>query len=301
MANRFFSLMVIPDSGSDVKSGSFNFKLFLWAMSSLAVLFLVCLFFITGYHIKLSQEQDYKAAVSEHKTLLSRIEQSGKLYIEMTGRLAKVQHNDKAFRNFNRMTVYNNEAYQAGIGGHSIIDTSQYDNLEDDLRIDIENINYGIVTTTSKLNLLEKSFGEIQETVKDNRDIFNNTPSILPTRSIRFTSSYGWRTHPVTGKRSFHNAVDVAGHRGQDIFATADGVVQIAKKIWPLGNCVKIKHKYGYVTTYGHLNSINVKKGQTVKRGDVIGGLGRTGRTTGLHIHYGISLNGRAQNPKDYF
>ncbi len=300
MKNRLFSLIVIPDSGSEVKSSSFNIKFVLWSISGLITMFFVCLFFIVGYHIKLNQEKEYNAAVDKYRVLCSQIEESGETYLAMSDRLSKVQQNDKAFRNFNSMKVYDTEAYQAGIGGHSFIDTTLYNGL-DDLRIDLENLDYGIISTENRINLLESSFSEIGETVKKNRDIFNNTPSILPTRSVRFSDRYGWRTHPVTGRHEFHNGLDICGYVGQDIFATADGEVAFAGYSGPLGRCVKIKHKYGYVTTYGHLNRIGVVKGQKVSKGDVIGELGRTGRATGYHIHYAISLNGRSQNPLDYF
>jgi len=302
MENRFFSLIVVPDSGGDVRTGSFSLKLILVSLASLSIVFLTCLFFIIGYHIKLSQEKSYKRAVSVHKKLLEKVEESQKLYRTLSEHLAKIQHNDKAFRNFNRMRVLDSEMYKAGIGGHVIVNSSDYETLGDDLRVELEELDYGITTLGHRITVLDSSFAEIQKAIELNKDIYDNTPTILPTHSVRITSYFGWRYHPVTKKRNYHKAVDIAGYRGMKIFATADGVVVSAKNTWgPLGKCIKIKHKYGYETLYGHLDKILVKAGQRVKKHDVIGTMGRSGTTTGVHLHYGISLNGKPQNPLDYF
>jgi len=301
MENRFFSLLIVPDSGSDVKTGSFNFKFVLGLFSGLIVLFLVCLFFIIGYHIKLSQEKNYKEAVSVNKHLLEKIHTAKQVYSSLSGRLANIQYNDRAYRNFNRMALLDDEMYKAGIGGHAIIDNSDYSALGEDLKIPLEHLDYGVTTLDRRIAVLNRSYIEIQNAVKQNRDIYNNTPSILPTHSFRFTSYFGWRTHPISKKQDYHSAVDIAGYRGQNIFATADGIVMSTKWQGPLGRCVKIKHGYGYETIYGHFNRIKVKTGQKVKKGDIIGEMGRTGNTTGVHVHYSILLNGKAQNPLDYF
>ncbi len=301
MENRLFSLLIVPDSGEDIKTGSFNYKFILGFFSTLVVLFFICLFFIVGYHIKLSQEKNYKIAVNTHKNLLKHINQSQKLYNTLSEKLAKIQHNDNAFRNFNRMKILDSEMYKAGIGGHVIVDNSDYRVLGKDLQIELEELDYGITTLGERIDVIDNSLEKIQIEVRKNREIFNNTPTIFPTYSIRFTSGYNMRRHPLTGRWHFHTAVDLAGYRGQSIFTTADGIVTSAKRTGLLGRCIKIKHGYGYETLYGHLNKIKVKVGQKVRKGDIIGEMGRSGRTTGVHVHYSISLNKRAVNPMDYF
>ncbi len=300
MSNKLFSLIVIPDSGEEVKSGSFNFKLILGSMAGLFMLFLICLFFIVGYHIKLNQEKSYKQAVVKNKMLVSRIQSNRSLYSILNDRLYRIQNNDKAFRNFNRMDVLDDDMYKAGIGGQVIV-KNDYASLGANLAIDLSGLEIGITSLANRTGVIENSFDEVKNAVRRNRDIYNNTPSLLPTHSFRFTSYYAWRTHPISKRRQFHAAIDVAGHRGQKIFATADGYVTSASWQGPLGRCVKIRHKYGYETVYGHLDKISIAVGDSVKKGDMIGTMGSSGASTGVHVHYAVHLNSKPVNPMDYF
>ncbi len=111
------------------------------------------------------------------------------------------------------------------------------------------------------------------------------------------SSYYGFRRDPFTGKRAFHAGIDIVGRYGEPIRATADGVVYRVGYQRGLGRYVKIKHKHGYLTVYGHLRKYIVKRGERVHKGDIIGYLGNTGRSTGPHLHYEIRYWGRPLNP----
>ena len=116
----------------------------------------------------------------------------------------------------------------------------------------------------------------------------------------RFTSGYGNRKDPFTGKKQMHAGIDLAAYSGSKIHATADGTVT---KAWPsgaYGKLIEIRHAMGYRTRYAHLKKIRVKSGQRVSRGDVIGDMGNTGRSTGTHLHYEIRINGKTINPMKY-
>ena len=116
----------------------------------------------------------------------------------------------------------------------------------------------------------------------------------------RFTSGYGNRKDPFTGKKQLHSGIDLAAYSGSKIHATADGTVT---KAWPsgaYGKLIEIRHAMGYRTRYAHLKKIRVKSGQRVSRGDVIGDMGNTGRSTGTHLHYEIRINGKTINPMKY-
>ncbi|MGY6411444.1 MAG: DUF5930 domain-containing protein [Alkalilacustris sp.] len=128
------------------------------------------------------------------------------------------------------------------------------------------------------------------------------TPFAEPVnaRNVRFTSGFGTRRDPKTGRTRMHNGVDFAGPRGTPIRATADGVVQHAGWRGGFGNTVIIRHAFGIETLYAHLHSIDVRPGQRVSRGDRIGGMGTTGRSTGVHLHYEVHLNGRPIDPMTY-
>ena len=122
-----------------------------------------------------------------------------------------------------------------------------------------------------------------------------------PGTKVWPSSRYGYRTDPFTGRREFHNGIDYAGRLGDDIIVTADGVVKAVGKDRRLGYFVTVNHGNTFRTVYGHLKSRPpVTKGQQVKRGDVIGKIGNTGRSTGPHLHYSVIRNGKSQNPKNY-
>jgi len=126
-------------------------------------------------------------------------------------------------------------------------------------------------------------------------------PLAMPVkRTVRFTSGFGRRTDPITKRARQHKGQDLAGPRGTPILSTADGVVSFAGKQSGYGNVVKIRHGFGFETVYAHLNKITVTRGEKVSKGDVIGGMGNTGRSTGTHLHYEIRVDGTPVNPMQY-
>lgn len=127
------------------------------------------------------------------------------------------------------------------------------------------------------------------------------TPFAEPVRgSFRFTSGFGNRRDPKTGRTRMHEGLDFAGAHGSAIFATADGVVTHAGWQGGYGRLITIRHDFGIETRYAHLSNIRVQSGQRVSRGDRIGDMGNTGRSTGTHLHYEVRISGRPVNPMTY-
>ena len=140
-------------------------------------------------------------------------------------------------------------------------------------------------------------------TMGQKRFLLQVIPSGRPVQLFKgVSSSYGWRTHPVLGKREFHKGIDYRGEPGDKIVATADGVVEYAgyHKSSGYGNMVLIDHAFGFRTLYGHLKKVLVKSGQVVKKGDVIALMGNTGLSTGPHLHYEITFIQRVLNPAPF-
>ncbi len=128
-----------------------------------------------------------------------------------------------------------------------------------------------------------------------------NIPFTMPVRSAhRFTSGFGSRRDPISGGTRSHNGVDFAAGRGTPIVSTADGVVVFAGRQSGYGNQIRIRHQFGFETVFAHLNKIRVKVGDRIARGDHIGDMGNTGRSTGVHLHYEVRLNGKPVNPMTY-
>ena len=127
----------------------------------------------------------------------------------------------------------------------------------------------------------------------------SSIPAITPAKGL-LTSGFGHRNDPFTGKRAFHPGIDIIAPLGQEIHATGDGIVTQAGWNQGLGKAVTLSHGFDIVTRYGHMSKIVVEAGQKVQRGDVIGYIGSTGRSTGVHLHYEVRVDGKAQNPLAY-
>ncbi len=143
------------------------------------------------------------------------------------------------------------------------------------------------------------NFEDLLNSLNKKRNLLAATPSIRPAQGW-ISSTFGYRSSPFTGKREFHSGLDIANKMGKKIVATANGVVSDAGEKMFIGKMVMIDHGHGIVTKFGHMDKIFVKKGEEVKRGEVIGLMGNTGRSTGPHVHYEVRINGTPVNPERY-
>ncbi len=142
-------------------------------------------------------------------------------------------------------------------------------------------------------------FDAVEKDIDRLAGVMNSIPFGKPTRG-EMSSRYGYRKSPFSQAREFHGGVDFMGNTGDEVTATADGVVEKARYEKGYGKHVIIRHKKGYKTLYGHLSEINVTRGQKVVAGEKIGEVGSTGRSTGPHLHYEIKKYGRRINPIKY-
>lgn len=147
------------------------------------------------------------------------------------------------------------------------------------------------------------SFDQLKLEAGKQKDKLDHIPSVIPIQIKDYTvsSGYGYRNDPIYNTTKFHAGLDFAATMGTDVFATADGVIEWADRKSEYGNCIDISHGYNYTTRYGHLSEILVKKGQQVKRGDLIGKVGSTGKSTGPHLHYEVRYKDEPQNPVNYY
>ena len=160
---------------------------------------------------------------------------------------------------------------------------------------------------TNKNKIIDPESDEFFKSLKERlnllsiyKDALQNIPLKPPMEHYYVSSPYGPRKHPVTGKFRMHHGIDLAGTWQENISVSADGTVVFAGYHGSFGKVIRIKHNYGIMTTYGHLAKINVRRGDLVSEGQVIGKMGRTGKVKGAHLHYEISVNGKSQNPATY-
>ncbi len=190
---------------------------------------------------------------------------------------------------------------RAGFGG-----VNRYRHLEDMDNADL------VVNTARRLDVVMKqlyvqstSFDEVISLAKRKEEMLRCTPAIMPISNTdlkRTASGWGYRIHPIYKVKKFHEGMDFSSPIGTDIYATADGVVtKITNEKTGYGKRIEIEHGFGYTTLYAHLDDFNVRKGQKVKRGDVIGYVGNTGGSTAPHLHYEVHVKGRKVNPQHYY
>ena len=151
----------------------------------------------------------------------------------------------------------------------------------------------------NRAELILSDLGEIGDSLEERERWISSTPAIEPVRGI-LTSGFGRRIDPVSGRPAQHRGIDISTAPGRTVKAPAEGIVVEAGRVGGLGNAVYISHGYGVTTRYGHLSKIDVKPGQRIGRGDVIGRVGNTGKSTGYHLHYEVRIDGRAVNPIAY-
>jgi murein DD-endopeptidase MepM/ murein hydrolase activator NlpD len=190
---------------------------------------------------------------------------------------------------------------RAGFGG-----VNRYKNLEGYDNSEL------IINTAKRLDILSKqtvvqsrSLDEIERLASNKADLLQAIPSIQPIKNkdlTRMASGFGYRTDPFTKKRRKHWGMDFTAKKGVPIYATGNGVIKRAdNRSSGYGKHIRIDHGFGYVSLYAHLSKYNVRRGQKVKRGDIIGYVGNTGRSVGPHLHYEILKNNKKINPLNFY
>lgn len=188
----------------------------------------------------------------------------------------------------------------AGVGGEPSREDMVLATLLDPVLISAELVKRSVESLMRQADLQDSTLSKMTEQVASIHKIWSSRPSIWPTTG-RITSNFGYRLHPVVGEKMFHEGVDIANKPMTPVYATADGHVKHAGGRDFYGLAVFLRHSDNQCeTVYGHLNKIAVKSNQFVTRGELIGYMGSTGRTTGPHLHYEVRMEGKHVNPLSY-
>ena len=226
---------------------------------------------------------------------------NGKIAL-MDEALAAIEERDNSiYRVYFNSDPISNEVRRAGLGGKN-----RYKDLEDFNTSDL------IIGSTKKVDEIMKalavqsiSLDEITKLAKRKALLLKSIPAIQPVKNEelkQMASGFGYRSDPFTKIRKFHKGMDFSAKSGTPIYATGDGLVKKADaKVSGFGNHIEINHGYGYLTLYAHLSKYKVKAGQKVKRGDIIGYVGSTGRSEAPHLHYEVHKNGEVVNPLNFY
>lgn len=188
----------------------------------------------------------------------------------------------------------------ASMGGPTEEDTARFSHIlqekNDELAMKVQS---SLRLTSQQASKQEASFKEINAFLDKQRSILAATPSLWPSKGW-ITSGFGKRSSPLTGEPGRHMGVDIANEVNTPIRATADGIVTYAGWEAGYGRLVAIEHGYGYSTRYGHCARIEVKVGDEIKKGQIVGYMGSTGHSTGSHVHYEVRVHGMPVNPEKY-
>jgi murein DD-endopeptidase MepM/ murein hydrolase activator NlpD len=244
-----------------------------------------------------------KALLDEYKKLEIKKQEYFQKLIDIKENVAFLHENLLRVGEYNeilsltsKLKPVNMSTKQMGVGGFP--QSKEFYSL--DLDSSVKGLEKQINKIYNLVELEKQSFNKAGRKLEELNDRLSHVPSIWPTQGY-ITSGYGWRRHPITGKREFHYGYDIANRPYTTIVATADGTVSSVRRYGGYGLIIEIDHGYGFTTRYAHLARAYVKKWQKVKRGQKIAAMGSSGFVTGTHLHYEVRVLGRAVNPMNYF
>ena len=241
-----------------------------------------------------AQKRELENLKLHYELLAKRMEESS----EILGQLQERDNN--IYRTYFEANPIPDEQRKAGFGG-----VNRYKYLDGfDNSTMIKKLTKDIDVLSKQLVVQSKSLDEIVALAKEKEKMLASIPAILPVKledMTRMASGYKWRMHPILKIRKFHKGMDFTAPVGTPIYASGNGTVIRAQRSPTFGKVVYIDHGYGYKTIYAHMSKIKARRGQKIKRGDLIGYVGNTGRSVSSHLHYEVHKNDRALNPINFY
>ena len=280
----------------DVKKGYYYRKTI---FGFLAVLLVAFIGFIVLSQFIMSPNE--RAVNRENQNLQLNLDLLSKRIDESSTVLSQLQERDNnIYRLYFEANPIPDEQRKAGFGG-----VNRYKSLEGyDNSNMIMKLTKDVDILSKQMVIQSKSLDEIVALAKEKEKMLAAIPAILPVKLVdltRMASGYKWRMHPILKIRKFHKGMDFTASTGTPIYASGNGEVTRSGRSATYGNVVYIEHGYGYKTIYAHMSKIKAKRGEKVKRGDLIGYVGNTGRSVSAHLHYEVHKNGRALNPINFY
>jgi len=239
-------------------------------------------------------KKNYRAVSQNLESIQSRLS-------ELDQQMLEIEQKDQAVRTYAGMPDVDKDIRKLGIGGAALEKVAMPDNLAPAVNRGLSVLQIDIEKLSRQVNFELASYESIYNRVKSDIDRIRHIPSIRPVKGGYLNSIFGYRRDPIDGVRRFHQGQDITVSKGTPIYAPADGKVKRAYYIGGFGNHIRLEHSYGYATLFAHLSKISVRHGQKVRRGDLIGYTGNTGRSTAPHLHYEVHHYSTPKNPLDYF
>lgn len=299
MADKKLTFLIVPENTSNVKQIKCS-KTLLCVVACLMVASVAVLGFVLYDYCSLKHDMpSVRSLAREVADQRAQIRVYAEKVRALNAEMQDLHDFEKKLRVIANVEAPAGQDAIFGIGGTSDDDLEELPPLTEDYSRVIRAIHARLDQLDDAAVVQRKSFGELRDYLQDQKSLLASTPSIRPTVGW-ISSGFGYRTSPFTGRREFHRGLDIASREGTPVVAPADGVVTFAGRKGGLGNLVVIDHGYGKVTRFAHLKKWLVRRGAHVKRGDKLGLVGNTGRSTAPHLHYEVHVNGLPVNPLKY-
>jgi len=292
-----FTLMIIPNRKSGVKKISVPKTFIRNIIIASVVVILVTLYVVYDYASIKRDRAELARLKAQTKEQSQQFRDLAMRIDEFSSRMEELRQTDKKIRVLAYETS-KDKKLPLGIGG-SDHETRIKDLLNQDHDKLITGMHKGIEKLNEDAKDREKSFDELLAFLHEQKSILASTPSLWPVTGW-ITSEFGIRQSPFSSGLEFHKGVDISTRFGKEIVAPADGLVVTSAFDSSDGNYIKIDHGHGLATGFAHLSRMAVKQGVRVKKGQLIGYVGDTGRSTGSHLHYTVFVNNIPVNPKRY-
>ena len=322
MFKKPFNFIIIPPDNGSLQEYRILPKMQMAGAALGLVIVGISFYLAFGFYTGLSYRYQLALMQQRNEELTESIDATKGLVSQLEEAMISLAEDDEKLRHWHQMEPLAADERLAGVGGREDL-PEDFSSLPPRQRVKLEDLNATILRLQREARLQKESFELLRQKVYASENHWNHVPAISPVAADRswLSSHFGFRDDPFTGRNAFHSGIDFAGRKGTPIVATASGIVLYAYHDSRMGKVVVINHdreemdengetyiKKGlYRTEYGHLDELKVKKGERVKRGQEVGTMGSTGRSTGPHLHYSVRYQDKARrknkgyiNPIDF-
>jgi murein DD-endopeptidase MepM/ murein hydrolase activator NlpD len=293
MANDFYTLIIVPHAKAQFRKFEVSVRLLrraAWTGGVTSVISALTLGYILYDYSRLRVNQSEVERLRTENAELQKFKEDTPKLREKVVQLQSVVNKLGVMAGVDQTLPNTNPAGVGGVGGATSLESAAPSS-----DVSPETLNKMETTLTQ---LAERS-KQLESFYRDQKVMLASTPSVWPVRGY-LSANFGNRIDPFTGLKDFHPGIDISTPIGTKVLAPADGIVLSCGEKGAYGNAIQIDHGYEIMTRYGHLSGFNVKPGQRVHRGDVIGFVGNTGRSTAPHLHYEVWVRDQTQNPIQY-
>lgn len=307
MRDKKIKLILFSLQGSEVKTVNLSWKRIISIMFSSFVVMLLMVGSSIALFTDFYKDQRITRLLRSNQALSNQLHHMSNKVTQIEGRMQAIEQSDDSLRIIAELPRMEADVRKVGTGGPygEFVDVD-LNALPDDLKGQTQKVNTLLAEIEGRIDIHNHNADQVEKKIQQNVAQLKHTPSIRPVlRELsRITDSYGMRIHPLVERKKHHDGLDIAAEVGTDVYSAAAGMVIRAEANYKpgsgYGKVIVIDHGYGYKTLYGHLSKVMVREGERVERWQIIGLVGKTGLTTGSHLHFEVHVNDTPVNPIDY-